>query len=65
MEMGFILDNFYGAILDSSWLEASPEKSWRGSAKTKGKRKLAITTYRCTSCGFLESYALSPLEHLR
>jgi hypothetical protein len=57
MEAGFIPDASYGAILIGSWLEGGPEKGWAGSVKLKGKRKFDITTYRCTSCGYLESYA--------
>jgi len=37
--------------------EGAPEKGWTGNVKMKGKRKLDITAYRCTSCGYLESYA--------
>jgi predicted nucleic-acid-binding Zn-ribbon protein len=57
MEQGFIADASYGAILIGSWLEGAPEKGWTGSVKMKGKRKLHITAYRCTSCGYLEFYA--------
>jgi hypothetical protein len=57
MEEGFIPDMSYGAILVGSWLEGAPEKSWTGGVKMKGKRRLSITAYRCTSCGYLESYA--------
>jgi hypothetical protein len=57
MEEGFIPDFSYGATLLGSWAEGEPEKGWTGSVKMKGRRKLDITTYRCTSCGYLESYA--------
>ena len=57
MEEGFIPDVAYGAVLLGSWAEGTPEKGWTGSVKMKGRRKLDIITYRCTSCGYLESYA--------
>jgi hypothetical protein len=57
MEEGFIPDVAYGAVLLGSWAEGTPEKRWTGSVKMKGRRKLDITTCRCTSCGYLESYA--------
>ena len=63
MEEGFIPDASYGAIHIGSWVEGTPEKGWTGSVKLKGKRKFDITTYRCTSCGYLESYA-NPLLFL-
>jgi hypothetical protein len=57
METGFIPDFSYGAVLSSSWYEGEPEKNWLGNIKTKNIPKIAITTERCTKCGFLESYA--------
>jgi hypothetical protein len=38
-------------------VEGQPEESiWTGT-KTRGKHQVRITTYRCTGCGYLESYA--------
>lgn len=57
MEDGFVLDVGYGTLLPSNWLEGDPDKNWLGNVKITGRRKFAITTRRCTLCGFLESYA--------
>jgi hypothetical protein len=57
MERGFIPDSSYGAILIGSWVSGVPEKGWIGGVKLKGRRVIDITTYRCTSCGYLKSYA--------
>jgi len=61
MEVGFILDNSYGARLVSSWIEGKPEHSSflgiPGSVKTQKKRAIETSTHRCTDCGYLESYA--------
>jgi len=57
MEPGFIPDVSYGAVLKAAWLEGTPDKGVFGSLKTRGKRRIDITTHRCTSCGYLESYA--------
>lgn len=57
MEAGFIPDVSYGAVLRTAWLEGVPEKGLLGSLKMRGKRRIEITTLRCTSCGYLESYA--------
>lgn len=58
MEIGIILDHTYGAITQSSWVEGKPEKSiWTG-LKTRGKEHYNVQTYRCTNCGYLESYAV-------
>ena len=40
-----------------NWVDGVPETSiWTGISVRK-KQILPVTTYRCTSCGFLESYA--------
>lgn len=57
MEPGYVLDEGHGTSLVAQWVEGPPSRSaWTGM-KTKGRRKLPITTYRCTRCGFLESFA--------
>lgn len=57
MEDGFIMDEGYGTVHASRWVEGPPEKSvWTGT-KTSGRNKVQVTTYRCTACGYLESYA--------
>ena len=57
MEQGFVSDATYGAVLTSKWVEGKPEKSFWIGTKTKGKRNLEISTFRCKSCGYLESFA--------
>jgi hypothetical protein len=58
MSEGFMLeqtDGGYGGV--SSWVEGKPEPSiWTG-VKTGNRKMLQISTFRCSSCGFLESYA--------
>jgi len=58
MTEGFVLDvNQGGSRTASAWVEGPPEKSlWLG-VKVRGKVKYDIQTWRCTRCGFLESYA--------
>ena len=57
MEDGFVLDNTYGARLQSGWVEGEPERSFWTGVKVKGKELLPIITWRCPRCGYLESYA--------
>ena len=41
-----------------SWIEGPPEKGrWFGWLKTDGKKKYAVTAFRCSVCGKLEFYA--------
>ena len=57
MEEGFIKDQGYGEAHPASWVGGQPEKSFWEGTKTRGKQQVRITVYRCTSCGYLESYA--------
>ncbi len=59
MTKGFIADFTHGReqLTTTTWIEGSPEPSlWRG-IKLKGKLDYTVETYRCTSCGYLESYS--------
>jgi hypothetical protein len=62
MELGHRPDYSYGAILVGSWVEGAPEKGLLGSLKIKGKRQFPISTYRCSACGYLESYAHAKVQ---
>jgi hypothetical protein len=65
MEDGFLLDNARGSHLQTLWIEGEPESSiWTGGLKTKGRTTYPITTYRCTGCGYLESYTMGASETL-
>ena len=57
MEAGFVLDQTYGAMTQSAWIEGAPERSFWTGVKLKGHQRLPVTTFRCPDCGFLESYA--------
>jgi hypothetical protein len=36
-----------------------PEKNWLSGLSLKGKVVYDVTTFRCTACGFLDSYAFN------
>ena len=57
MEEGFIKDQGHGTVHPSQWVEGAPETSFWTGIKTRGKEQFAVATYRCSSCGYLESYA--------
>lgn len=59
MEEGFILDKGdYGSQRPSDWVEGEPHRSfWHGGVKVSDKRRYEVRSYRCVSCGYLESYA--------
>ncbi len=62
MEKGFIVDFSHGGVFQSSWVPGEPKEkkpflgAERGIKRPKGNRA-KIATYRCTGCGYLESYA--------
>ena len=57
MESGFVLDQTYGANLQSAWIEGEAERSFWTGVKLKGRDRIPVSTYRCPRCGYLESYA--------
>lgn len=59
MEQGFILDHKdYASGFVSQWQPGEPKKSfWRGVKASKEGPQYEITAYRCSDCGYLESYA--------
>ena len=57
MEQGILLelkDGNQKAVTE--WVEGAPEKKWSGLV-IRGKRKLAVESWRCGRCAYLESYA--------
>ncbi len=75
MERGYILDHGMG-YFQSTWVQGKPELELLASSTSSqhtnqlkniagltGKYKVSISkvdTYRCTKCGYLESYATMP-----
>ncbi|HXH70492.1 MAG TPA: PF20097 family protein [Pyrinomonadaceae bacterium] len=57
MNDGFIADVGYGTIQPSRWVKGEPVKSFWTGTKVSDKEKYAVKTYRCTNCGYIESYA--------
>jgi predicted nucleic-acid-binding Zn-ribbon protein len=57
MEDGFIIDFTHGNRLVSTWIEGEPKSSfWTGVVINRGQQ-YPVQSFRCTACGFLESYA--------
>lgn len=59
MSEGFIVDNSYGTRTVAAWIEGQPEKSMWTGVRIKGRKTAEIATWRCGSCGLLESYTKS------
>ena len=57
MDQGFILEQRDGNAKGvTEWIDGVPEKAWYG-LKLRGHKKLAVVTWRCGRCAYLESYA--------
>lgn len=56
MQEGLVVDLNYAGILPSMWVEGSAASS-APQSMMDGKRKVKTITYRCTKCGYLDSYA--------
>ena len=62
MEEGFLLDSTYGAVLQARWVEGPAVRRWWGSVQRRGRREYKVMAWRCTDCGYLESYANDPAK---
>lgn len=56
METGIVIDQTYGYSTVSVWLKGKPERGFWTGLKLRTQPK-PTETFRCTSCGYLESYA--------
>ncbi len=60
MERGHIPDAANGAVLESSWAPGEPEaRRFVGGIKCRKDALIPLSAYRCSSCGYVEFYALS------
>ena len=58
MKEGFLLDRgHHNQTTPGAWVEGPPERSLFFGLKLRGKRRFAVVTWRCESCGLLKSYA--------
>ena len=58
MDEGYIVDHtHWNARTVSQWVEGPPERSIWSGLKIADRRSFSVATFRCQSCGFLESYA--------
>ena len=59
MVQGFISDyKDWASCRVSNWVEGAPGKSrWFGTVLAPAEKCIPVGTFRCSVCGFLESYA--------
>lgn len=59
MEEGFTLDQRRNGLTLATWVEGKPQKSFWTGLKAPRAARHPIATFRCSRCGYLESYAPS------
>jgi hypothetical protein len=57
MQEGFIPGQEGGAPDVPRWIAGKPQVGFMGGVKIGGKVRHEVRTFRCTKCGYLESYA--------
>jgi hypothetical protein len=57
MQEGLVVDFNYAGVLPSMWVQAQAQLSAGAGGNMDGKRKVKTVTYRCSDCGYLDSYA--------
>ena len=57
MREGFVPDHAQGGYVQTTWYEGPVEKSFWAGLKVSGKSHFQVRSYRCSKCGYLESYA--------
>ena len=56
MEEGFLPDFTHARILQQGWAKGIPRDGFLG-IKARRSDLIAVSTYRCVVCGYLESFA--------
>lgn len=56
MQEGLVVDLNYAGVFQSMWVDEQAGTN-AGPGTMDGKRKVKTITYRCSSCGYLDSYA--------
>jgi hypothetical protein len=58
MIQGFIVDRSQGGTrFVSSWVEGPPQKAFWSGTTASDANHVPVGTFRCSVCGFLESFA--------
>jgi len=57
MQEGLVVDLNYQGAIPSMWIEDQVGSNTSSRTADNNKRKVKTITYRCSNCGFLDSYA--------
>jgi hypothetical protein len=59
MEVGYVVDANQSGYQQQKWSPGEPEPNFWMGLKLAKDQVLPVTTLRCPSCGYLESYAIA------
>jgi|HubBroStandDraft_6_1064221.scaffolds.fasta_scaffold1027281_1 hypothetical protein len=65
MESGYLLDVAENGAVLPTWTGGAPTRGWFGRLKIDRKSLRWVMTDRCTSCGFLKSFATRLVHETR
>jgi hypothetical protein len=57
MAQGFIADFARSQTVVPTWVEGAPQKSFWTGTKVPRDKCTPVGSFRCATCGYLESYA--------
>jgi len=58
MELGFVLDGRHEGYAQQQWSSGKPKASFWMGLKLEKDKIVQVSTWRCPTCGRLESYAI-------
>ena len=57
MDAGLMLDRTHGGSEQPMWIKGTVDKGIFGMIKERDRERLSVVTFRCPTCGRLESFA--------
>ena len=63
MEEGYVLDSVATQTKSETWTKGNPPKSVWACLTEGDKKSFEVIIYRCTNCGYLESYAATEKQN--
>ncbi|HKD82337.1 MAG TPA: hypothetical protein VKH81_21790 [Candidatus Angelobacter sp.] len=59
MESGFLLDRTQAQLYPAIWTDGLLKRNWFGGFNESDNSLYRVESWRCTDCGYLESYAMT------
>jgi len=63
MESGWVADKTQAGLMQQNWSAGEPQPSFWTGLKVEKDQVVPVTTLRCPTCGYLESYAIAQSQN--